>query len=110
CVHLGSIGLSQGLLIGNQQGTILTPPVRCAAWLWVRMAVRTAGLRCQGALSQTQTRVVKPRAAAWVAPQLRNWVVMALAGGPSTKRSQTSSVGPALAAPLAADWTRTSSP
>src|SRR5437870_5687432 len=68
CAHFGSIELSQGLLLGSQQGTICTPasPFRReanASWLCWRSQSRTARLTCQGALSHTITNTLLPSSA-----------------------------------------------
>ena len=56
CTHLGSIGLSQGLLLGNRQ-TMRRQPPSCLAWrLWAVIHSCTAWLTCQEALSQMSTR------------------------------------------------------
>ena len=53
CTHFGSIGLSQGLLVGRKKGRIRTPLPSCLTWLlWERTQVRTCLLTCQEALSQ----------------------------------------------------------
>ncbi len=93
CTHLGSIGLSQGLLVGSGQTISRTPwPVALTRRLWSRIQVRTSLLPCQEALSQTSSSAVLPRAAASSQHQPRNTVVTALTGRPSRKRSQTSFV------------------
>ena len=65
CTHLGSIGLSQGLLTGNWQTSRRTPvPLALTCRLWSRTQARTSLLICQEALSQTSSRARLPRAAA----------------------------------------------
>jgi len=89
--HLGSMGLSQGLLTGRRQATIRTPaPARLTARLWSCSQARTAWLTCHAALSQTSSSAVTPRAASLSQHQARNRVVSAPTGRPSTKRSRTS--------------------
>jgi hypothetical protein len=62
--HLGSIGLSQGLLIVSGLTARRTPcPVALTRRLWACSQVRTAWLLCQAALSQT-SRARLSRAAA----------------------------------------------
>ena len=52
--HLGSMGLSQGLLVGKK-GRMRTPlPSLSPAELWARIQVRTILLTCQEALSQIE--------------------------------------------------------
>src|ERR671922_141462 len=48
--HFGSIRFSHGLLTGNWQTRIRTPPSRLACRLWARTHERTSLLRCQLAL------------------------------------------------------------
>src|SRR5260221_10744082 len=48
--HLGSIGLSQGLLVGKKHGRIRTPLPSALTWaLCSRIQVRTSLLTCQEA-------------------------------------------------------------
>ena len=92
CTHLGSIGFSQGLLLGRQQETMRTPlPSRFTCRLCAAIQLRTARLTCQEALSQISKRTGTCRSLSLRQHQSRNWVVMALTGRPVTKRSQTSS-------------------
>src|SRR5205823_14176955 len=59
--HFGSMGLSHGLLLGNWQTTTRTPTAPCfTCRLCWRIQCRTAGLRCQEALSQINSNAVKP--------------------------------------------------
>src|SRR5258708_2277848 len=88
CTHFGSMGLSQGLLVGRKKGRIRTPLLSCLTWLLCsRIQVRTCLLTCQEALSQISSQQVLPCACSRVQHHSRNWVVMALTGRPVTKRS-----------------------
>jgi hypothetical protein len=62
-IHLGSIALSHGLLVGNRHPTIRTPWPLALTWrLWAAIQLRTSGLLCQLALSQINSRAFLPRA------------------------------------------------
>jgi hypothetical protein len=93
--HIGSVGLSQGLLLGSGQLTMRTPVRPCSTRrLWARIQARPSALACQEALSQTSSRAVLPAASNRPQHQARNWVVIGLTGRPSTKPSQTCSCQP----------------
>src|SRR2546425_11904174 len=68
CTHFGSMLLSQGLLVGSQQGIIWVPalPSRLAVStqrLCSRSQLHTCRLTCQEALSQMSTSTALPSAA-----------------------------------------------
>src|SRR5690242_8432503 len=76
CTHLGSIGFSQGLLVGKQKGRMRTPWLVCFTWLLCsRIQVRTSLLQCQEALSQISNQQDLPAACSLLQIQSRNWVV-----------------------------------
>src|SRR5258706_16398322 len=86
--HLGSIGLSQGLLVGKKHGRIRTPWPSAFTWaLWARIQVRTSLLTCQEALSQMSNQALFPWACTCSHPHCKNCVVMSLTGRPVTKRN-----------------------
>src|SRR5215212_1681760 len=88
-IHLGSIALSHGLLVGNRHATIRTPWPLALTWrLWAAIQLRTSRLLCQLALSQINSRAFLPRALSLWQHHSRNRVVMELTGRPSTNLIQ----------------------
>jgi hypothetical protein len=76
-IHLGSIALSQGLLVGNRHATIRTPWPLALTWrLWAAIHLRTSRLMCQLALSQINSRAFLPRALSLWQHHERNRVVL----------------------------------
>ena len=93
-IHLGSMGLSHGLLIGNWHTSSRTPiPFCLTVWLCARIQDRTSLLICHDALSQIRSQTGTCCCVKRVQHHSRNWMVMALTGRRSTKRSQTDSSG-----------------
>src|SRR5215510_3276443 len=86
CTHLGSIGLSQGLLLGNRQTRKRQPPAGLALRLWALIHACTAWLTCQEALSQMSQRARLPWALKYTASHARKVRVTRRTGRPSTKR------------------------
>jgi len=62
----GSIGFSQGALIGKGQTRRRTPPSALARRLWALLHARTRLLTCQEALSHTSSSAFFPSAASRV--------------------------------------------
>src|SRR5215203_866050 len=94
-IHLGSIGLSHGLLVGNRHGTIRTPaslPLSLTWRLWAAIQPLTRWLLCQLALSQIRSRAFLPLRWSFSQHHPRNCVVIALTGRPSTNLSQVSPI------------------
>src|SRR4029453_9727112 len=86
CTHLGSIGLSQGLLLGNRQ-TMRRQPLSCLALrLWAVIHSCTAWLTCQEAFSQMRKRARLPWAVKYPASHARKAQVTTLTGRPRTTR------------------------
>lgn len=78
-----SMGLSQGLCVGRNNGRIRTPlPEALTCWLCSRIQVRTILLQCQEAFSQISSQARFPWASSLVQHQARNCVVMSLTGRP----------------------------
>src|SRR5215208_2928849 len=90
-IHLGSIALSHGLLVGNRHATIRSPwPLALTSRLWAVIQPLTSWLLCQEALSQIRSRASLPLWWSLWQHHPRNRVVMALTGRPSTNLSQVS--------------------
>jgi hypothetical protein len=86
CTHLGSIGLSQGLLLGTRQ-TMRRQPRSCLAWrLWAVIQSCTAWLTCQEALAQMSKRARLPWAVKYTASHASKAQVTTLTGRPRTTR------------------------
>src|SRR5215208_7584458 len=90
-IHLGSMALSHGLLVGNRHATIRTPWPLALTWrLWALIQPPTSWLLCQLALSQIKSRAFLPTTSSLWQLHPRNCVVMALTGRPSMNLSQVS--------------------
>jgi len=94
--HFGSIRFSHGLLTGNWQIRIRTPPSRLARRLWARTHERTSLLTCQLALSHTNSNAFLPSAFSNSPTQVRKAVVTGLTGRPSTISSKDPVTGDGL--------------
>ena len=91
-IHMGSIGLSQGLFFGKRKGSNRIPCLfSFTARLCSRIHWRTALLLCQVAWSQTITSTRLSANCVFSNSHSRYWMVKSLQGLPSTKRSHTSS-------------------
>jgi hypothetical protein len=86
CPHLGSIGLSQGLLRGHRQTMKRQPPSCLALRLWALIYSCAAWLPCQEALSHMSKRARLPWAAKDTASHARKVQVTTRTPRPSTKR------------------------
>jgi hypothetical protein len=94
CPHVGSMGFSQGLVLGSRHATRRPPRPCCLLWrLGRRRQVRTSWLWCHAALSHTTSSACVPRAPKRSLPQASDWVVRPLTGCPVANRRQSWSGG-----------------